>query len=375
MEDATGTEPDADDEQTETIADKNGDEEPVETPQAAAVAADSDSAGDVETEVIAEDDVRTSDQDFATAISNDEDADDDDDGLSNLEKALLLGAGAVAVGALLSNNRQVVARSDDRIVVSDPTGGYQLLKDDNALLRQPGNEVRTETFDDGSTRTTITREDGSRIVTIRDNELRVLQRSRIAPDGTETLLIDDTAETRPVNRAALTATAAAPSSDYRPEDLEGLRSALAEQGVFDRSYSLSQVRRIAEVRRQVPAVDLDNITFQTASAAITPEQADELASLGRFIRDSIEDDPSQVFLVEGHTDAVGDAAYNLALSDRRAESVALALTEYFNVPPENLVVQGYGEQFLRIDTQEAERANRRATIRNITPLLRTARND
>ena len=76
-----------------------------------------------------------------------------------------------------------------------------------------------------------------------------------------------------------------------------------------------------------------------------------------------------MFLVEGHTDAVGDAAMNLALSDRRAESVALALSEYFDVPPENLVVQGYGERYLRVPTDAAERLNRRASVRRITELL------
>ena len=77
----------------------------------------------------------------------------------------------------------------------------------------------------------------------------------------------------------------------------------------------------------------------------------------------------RVVFIEGHTDAVGSAAYNLALSDRRAESVALALTEYFQVPPENLVVQGYGEEFLKVQTAADERANRRASVRRITDLL------
>ena len=61
---------------------------------------------------------------------------------------------------------------------------------------------------------------------------------------------------------------------------------------------------------------------------------------------------------------------NLALSDRRAESVALALTEYFDIPPENMVVQGYGESELLIDTQKDERANRRVVVRVITPLMK-----
>ena len=60
----------------------------------------------------------------------------------------------------------------------------------------------------------------------------------------------------------------------------------------------------------------------------------------------------------------------LALSDRRAESVALALTETFGIRPGNLVVQGHGAAFLKIETQAAEDRNRRARVRRTTPLLR-----
>ena len=70
------------------------------------------------------------------------------------------------------------------------------------------------------------------------------------------------------------------------------------------------------------------------------------------------------------TDAVGSDLANLALSDRRAESVAQILSFYFAIPPENLITQGYGEQFLKILTAGAERENRRVTLRRITPLLR-----
>lgn len=45
--------------------------------------------------------------------------------------------------------------------------------------------------------------------------------------------------------------------------------------------------------------------------------------------------------------------------------------EAYDIPLENLVVPGYGEAYLKINTQEAERQNRRVTIRNITPLLMT----
>ncbi len=74
-------------------------------------------------------------------------------------------------------------------------------------------------------------------------------------------------------------------------------------------------------------------------------------------------------MVEGYTDATGADEDNLSLSDRRAESVAVALTEQFKVPPENLVTQGYGEQYLKVDTQGPEEANRRVAVRRITPLI------
>ena len=60
----------------------------------------------------------------------------------------------------------------------------------------------------------------------------------------------------------------------------------------------------------------------------------------------MQQNPREVFLIEGHTDAVGTDVDNLSLSDRRAELVALVLTQEFGVPAENLSTQGYGKQYL-----------------------------
>jgi outer membrane protein OmpA-like peptidoglycan-associated protein len=94
-----------------------------------------------------------------------------------------------------------------------------------------------------------------------------------------------------------------------------------------------------------------------------------LGDIAGGMLDVIDRDPGAVFLIEGHTDAVGSDVYNLLLSDRRAESVARILVEAYDVPPENLVTEGYGEQFLKVDTELAEQANRRVTVRNISPLV------
>ena len=84
----------------------------------------------------------------------------------------------------------------------------------------------------------------------------------------------------------------------------------------------------------------------------------------------LKNDPSETFLIEGHTDAVGSDESNLVLSDERAESVARVLTDAFAIPPENLSTQGYGERYLKVRTDGPSQENRRVTIRRITSLVK-----
>ena len=66
---------------------------------------------------------------------------------------------------------------------------------------------------------------------------------------------------------------------------------------------------------------------------------------------------------------ISDLRFTRLPSKRRAESAATLLTQQFNVPAENLTSQGYGEQYLKEQTDGPSAINRRVTIRNITPLL------
>lgn len=340
---------------------------------AAALDDAAEGSGDVVEEQVTEETARSSSEDFATNLrdalqggDNAEAREDDDD--NTLRNALLLGLGAVAVGSILNNNRQVALSAPDRIVVTRADGSQEVIKDEVALLRQPGSTVTTENFDDGSSRTIVTRADGSRVVTIRDANLQVLRRTLVSADGTTTRLIDDTTDVQPVDIGALPAPAPVTGGNA-PLNEDQLRDALQREADVDRRFTLSQIRNIPEVRALVAPVNIDAITFDTGSAAIRPDQAQQLQSLGRVIQDQIAQNPREIFMIEGHTDTVGSDAANLALSDRRAESVALALTEYFDVPPENMVTQGYGEQFLRVRSEGDIRENRRASVRRITDLL------
>ncbi len=358
---------------------------PVDAPVEATIAGSdtaTDAPSEVTSETLTEEEARSSQEEFRAlgAAEPARSADGQtrapaaprDRGLSDLERAGLLALGAVVVGAVLQNGQRVQSQSGDRVIVVDDAGTYSVLKDDDALLRAPGAELRTERFTDGSTRTEVIREDGTRIVTVRDVNGRALRRVRVEPDGREYLLIDDTRDFEPVILGDLPPPISDTIDFQETTDREALRRALlaADRRDIGRSFSLRQVREIVEVRALAPEINLGGITFETNSAAIAPAQAEQLRDMGLLMRDLVAEDPTELFLVEGHTDAVGDAGYNLLLSDRRAESVALAFSEYFGVGAENLIVQGYGERFLKIPTESAERLNRRVAVRRITTLVR-----
>jgi outer membrane protein OmpA-like peptidoglycan-associated protein len=138
----------------------------------------------------------------------------------------------------------------------------------------------------------------------------------------------------------------------------------------ERVYSLNEVKYSARIRDKVRRIDLDTVTFATGSAEIPMSQARSMRKVADAINAVLKKDPTETFLIEGHTDAVGSDQSNLILSDQRAESVANVMTDVYGIPPENLATQGYGERYLKVNTQGPEQENRRVTIRRVTALVR-----
>lgn len=285
------------------------------------------------------------------------------------------------MGALLPNlGGRLVQDQGDRVIV-ERDGELFVHKDENLLLRRPGVNVQSEQFAGGIVRDTVHRADGSRVVTVRDAGGRVLERTRILPDGREFVLIDEVRYRADAPSLVEWERGLPPRRTVMPGDRYIVESSGADRRMMrevlmappgqepGRTFTLRDVRDNERVRAFMPRVDLDEVHFASGSAAIDRSQVDALNAVGDSMARIIADDPGEVFLIEGHTDAVGSNLMNLALSDRRAEGIALALTEYFPIPPENLVVQGYGERYLKVDTQAASQGNRRVTIRRITPLI------
>lgn len=138
---------------------------------------------------------------------------------------------------------------------------------------------------------------------------------------------------------------------------------------LDEVYSVNEVIEDPEIRRKVRSVNLDAITFPSGSSEITEEQLETLDNVAQAIANIIERKPRELFLIEGHTDAVGEEDFNQTLSEDRAAAVKDALIVQYGIPEQNLIDVGYGEEFLKIDTPDDEEENRRVAIRNISPLV------
>jgi OOP family OmpA-OmpF porin len=71
-------------------------------------------------------------------------------------------------------------------------------------------------------------------------------------------------------------------------------------------------------------------------------------------------------LIEGHTDNVGEETYNLALSQKRAETIKQTLVARFGIQPDQMETKGFGETLpIAPNDTETERAlNRRVTFVN-----------
>ncbi|MGA2607715.1 MAG: OmpA family protein [Terriglobia bacterium] len=98
------------------------------------------------------------------------------------------------------------------------------------------------------------------------------------------------------------------------------------------------------------------IQFDTGSDQLRPESMNVIKEVAA----ALQKQPALKLRIEGHTDSTGDAAKNLDLSKRRAESVKGALVK-LGISPDRLTTEGFGQTkpLAPEDTPQGRAENRR----------------
>ena len=156
----------------------------------------------------------------------------------------------------------------------------------------------------------IDRPGGEQIVTVTDDDGRMLRRYRRFRDGREVVIIDNSYAGPP--RPIYDDVVVLPPPDIRiPRDRYVVEYDQADEGTvyealtappvvaIDRRYTLDQVRYSPDLRARMRSVDIDTINFDTASFTVTPDQAARLSVIAGAINRAIRANPQEVFLIEG----------------------------------------------------------------------------
>ncbi|MEO1010506.1 MAG: OmpA family protein [Bacteroidota bacterium] len=144
----------------------------------------------------------------------------------------------------------------------------------------------------------------------------------------------------------------------------GAAGAVVGKQMDKQAQKIEQVLPGAQVERVGEGIQLtfdekSGVNFALNSADLTPESKANLDKIAEVFLEF----PDTELMLEGHTDDSGSEAYNMTLSQNRAQSVADYLQKD-GVAASRMEVKGYGETAPRYDnaTKEGQAKNRRVEI-------------
>ena len=120
----------------------------------------------------------------------------------------------------------------------------------------------------------------------------------------------------------------------------------------------AEVKRVGE-GIQIIFDENSGVTFATNSSSLTAQAKANLDKVAQVFLEF----PDTNLLLEGHTDSTGDAAYNMTLSQKRANAVAQYL-QASGVAAGRFTVKAYGETRPMFDnsTPDGRAKNRRVEV-------------
>lgn len=115
-------------------------------------------------------------------------------------------------------------------------------------------------------------------------------------------------------------------------------------------------------QKTLPSIDL-YINFEFDSARLDSNGLVALQALGTAMKDPRLN--GYLFEIAGHTDAVGDDAYNQRLSEARANTVRDHLIRQYGIPADKLTAAGFGKSKPLDPSRPADAINRRVQVTNL----------
>ena len=138
---------------------------------------------------------------------------------------------------------------------------------------------------------------------------------------------------------------------------DGTTLRVPERGVEGKL--LTFIQDPADTPNKTSWFDFDRLLFDTDSANLQPQSADQLNSIAGILKAC----PAVHLTIGGYTDNTGDPAHNLKLSQDRADSVVAQLGT-MGIAQDRLVAKGYGDEHPVGDnsTAEGRALNRRISM-------------
>ncbi len=104
---------------------------------------------------------------------------------------------------------------------------------------------------------------------------------------------------------------------------------------------------------------LGDVLFDTAAAELKPGAQRSIEQIAAFLNEH----PERSVQIEGFTDSQGPDEYNLELSQRRADAVAMAIMQR-GIDAQRVRAMGYGEEFPVASNTDAgsRQLNRRVEV-------------
>ena len=184
-----------------------------------------------------------------------------------------------------------------------------------------------------------------------DGERGALRRGRVLADGKYIKAYLD--DTRVIN---------VPNADVgRSNQILFFTDANAKQPTLFGNFRIAAGgKKLYDAIAATGRVATQGIYFDTGSDRIRPESSPTLKEIGAMLKEH----PDLKLAIEGHTDNVGSAAANQALSEKRAAAVRQALVDGYQVDGARLQAKGLGQTKPAApnDTPEGRQSNRRVEL-------------